>query len=233
MTQITPIRRTKISDEVLAQLKQNILSGVWQTNERLPSESALCELFQVSRISIRTALHKLEAIGLIETRNGEGTYVRSMDSSCVMLPLLQDLTISPSGILELLEFRESVDRLSCRLAAERGTPEEIDQLEQIYGQMEQCAHLNDQEGFTRADIAFHRQIAEMSGNSFIIRVLNIVDDVYRAHLHRMNQTISLVFSLDSHRRLTDAIRAKDRELAAKIISESIQDSMREVRQWQS
>jgi len=233
MTQITPIKRTKISDEVLNQLKQNILSGVWEPNERLPSESALCDLFQVSRISIRTALHKLEAIGLIETRNGEGTYVRPTDSSCVMLPLLQDLTISPAGILELLEFRESVDRLSCRLAAERGTQEDVEKLEGIYRQMENCALQNNQEGFTQADVAFHRQIAQMSGNSFIIRVLNIVNDVYQAHLLRMNQTISLVFSLDSHRRLTEAIRNKDRELAATIISESIRDSMREVGQWKS
>lgn len=233
MTQIIPIKRTKISDEVLLQLKQNIISGVYAPNERLPSEGALCELFQVSRISIRTALHKLAAIGLIETRNGEGTYVRSIDSSCVMLPLLQDLAISHTGILELLEFRESVDRLSCRLAAERGTPEDNDRLEQIFREMEQAAHRNDQDGFTQADICFHRQIAIMSGNSFIIRVLDIVNDVYRAHLQRMNQTISLIYSLDSHRNLTAAIRSKDREKAARIISESIQDSIREVKQWQS
>ena len=233
MTQIIPIKRTKISDEVLQQLKQNILTGVYAPNERLPSEGALCALFQVSRISIRTALHKLAAIGLIETRNGEGTYVRTVDSSCVMLPLLQDLTISQTGILELLEFRESVDRLSCRLAAERGTPEENDRLEQIFKEMEQSAHHNDQNSLTQADICFHRLIAAMSGNSFIIRVLDIVDDVYRAHLQRMNQTISLIYSLDSHRNLTAAIRSKDREQAARIISESIQDSIREVKQWQA
>jgi len=233
MTQITPIKRIKISDEVLSQLKANILSGVYAPNERLPSESALCDMFQVSRISIRTALHKLAAIGLIETRNGEGTYVCNVDSSCVMLPLLQDMTISPTGILELLEFRESVDRLSCRLAAERGTPEMIKTLEQIFDQMKQAAHENDQESFTQADICFHRQIAQMSGNSFIIRVLEIVDDVYRAHLHRMNQSISLVYSLDSHRNLTEAIRSKDKEAAARIISESVQESIREVRQWQA
>jgi DNA-binding FadR family transcriptional regulator len=233
MAQITPIKRTKVSDEVLSQLKANILAGVYAPNERLPSESVLCEMFQVSRISIRTALHKLAAIGLIETRNGEGTYVRGVDSSSVMLPLLQDMTISPAGILELLEFRESVDRLSCQLAAERGTPEAVEKLEQIYSQMEQAARQNDQERFTQADVSFHRQIAQMSGNSFIVRVLEIVDDVYRAHLHRMNQTISLVYSLESHQNLTEAIRNKDKEAAARIISESIQESIREVRQWQA
>ena len=233
MAQIKPIKRIKISDEVLSQLKLNIISGIYQPNERLPSEAALCVLFQVSRISIRTALHKLEAIGLIETRNGEGTFVRSMDSSCLMLPLLQSLAISPAGILELLEFREAVERLSCRLAAEKGTPEDVQKLEKIYQQMERYAHLSDQESFTQADIAFHRQIAQMSGNTFIIRVLDIVDDFYQAHLHRMNQTISLVYSLDSHRKLTIAIKEKNKVEAAKIISESIQDSIREVKQWQS
>jgi GntR family transcriptional regulator, transcriptional repressor for pyruvate dehydrogenase complex len=233
MESIKPIKRIKISDEVLSQLKLNIISGIYQPNERLPSEGTLCQLFQVSRISIRTALHKLEAIGLIEIRNGEGAFVRGLESGCLMLPLLQDLQISPGGILELLEFREAVEKLSCRLAAERGLPEEAILLEQIYQQMERFALQGDQEGFTQADVAFHRQIARMSGNTFIIRVLDIVDEFYQAHLHRMNQTISLVFSLDSHRNLASAIKEKNKEEAARIISASIQDSIREVRQWQT
>lgn len=233
MADIRPIRKTKISDEVLEQLKHNILTGVYKPNERLPSENALCEMFQVSRISVRTALHKLAAIGLIETRNGEGTYVRSFDSSAVLLPLLQDMSIEPSTILELLEFREGVERLSCRLAARRGTLAENDQLQTLYEQMEADAFRNDQESFTQHDIEFHRQIARMSGNTFIMRVLDIVGDLYRAHLHRMNEQISLVFSLDSHKNLTQAICNGEESRAESVISESIRHSMRQVSEWQA
>lgn len=233
MADIRPIRKTKISDEVLEQLKHNILTGVYKPNERLPSENALCEMFQVSRISIRTALHKLAAIGLIETRNGEGTYVRSFDSSAVLLPLLQDMSIEPATILELLEFREGVERLSCRLAARRGTSEDNVKLQGIYEQMEQDAYADDQESFTQHDIDFHRQIARMSGNTFIMRVLDIVGDLYRAHLHRMNQKISLVYSLESHRNMTQAIRNGEEARAEGIISESIRQSMRQVAEWQA
>ncbi len=233
MADIRPIRKTKISDEVLEQLKHNILTGVYKPNERLPSENALCEMFQVSRISVRTALHKLAAIGLIETRNGEGTYVRSFDSSAVLLPLLQDMSIEPSTILELLEFREGVERLSCRLAARRGTLAENDQLQTLYELMEADAFRNDQESFTQHDIEYHRQIARMSGNTFVLRVLDIVGDLYRAHLHRMNEQISLVFSLDSHRNLTQAIHNGEEARAESVISESIRQSMRQVSEWQA
>lgn len=233
MADIRPIRKTKISDEVLEQLKHNILTGIYKPNERLPSENALCEMFQVSRISIRTALHKLVAIGLIETRNGEGTYVRSFDSSAVLLPLLQDMSIEPATILELLEFREGVERLSCRLAARRGTPEDNARLQEIYMLMEQDAYADDQESFTQNDIAFHRQIARMSGNTFVMRVLDIVGDLYRAHLHRMNQKISLIYSLESHRNMTEAILNGEDSRAEEIISESIRQSMRQVSEWQA
>lgn len=233
MADIRPIRKTKISDEVLAQLKHNILTGVYKPDDRLPSENALCDLFQVSRISVRTALHKLAAIGLIETRNGEGTYVRSFDSSAVLLPLLQDVSIDPATILELLEFREGVERLSCRLAARRGGAEEKDALLGIFEMMEQDAYADDQVSFTQHDIEFHRQVARMSGNTFVIRVLDIVGDLYRAHLHRMNQKISLVYSLDSHRDLSQAIRNGEEARAEGIISASIRESMRQVAEWQA
>lgn len=233
MADIQPIRKTKISDEVLEQLKHNILIGVYKPNERLPSENALCDMFQVSRISVRTALHKLAAIGLIETRNGEGTFVLSFDSSAVLLPLLQDMSIDPATILELLEFREGVERLSCRLAARRGTAAENDRLQELYELMEQDAFDNDQEAFTQHDIAFHRQVASMSGNTFIIRVLDIVGDLYQAHMHRMNQKISLVFSLDTHRDLAQAIHNGEEARAESIISENIRRSMSKVSEWQA
>ncbi len=231
MAAIKPINKIKVSDEVLNQLKQNILTGTFKPNEKLPPEGQLCELFQVSRISIRTALHKLEAIGLIETRNGEGTFVRGFDPGSLMLPLLRHIQITRQDILDLLAYREAVEMLGCRLAAENGSQTEAETLENIYHQMEKAACAGDTDAFTQFDIAFHHQIANMSANSFIIRTLQIIDDFFQAHLQRMNQSISLIYSLDSHRALTDAVKHHRPEEAAGILSDSIQASIRTVSQW--
>lgn len=231
MSDFRPVQKVKVSDEVLNQIKQQILSGKFSPDEKLPPEGQLCELFGVSRISIRTALHKLEAIGLIETRNGEGTFVRGFDPGNLMLPLLRHGRISRQDILDLLVYREAVEVLGCRLAAQNGSPAQIGQLESIYRQMEKEAYANDPDAFTRSDIAFHHQIAAMSDNPFIIRTLQIVDDFFQAHLHRMNQSISLVYSLASHQALTEAIKSRRHNDAARILSRSIQASIKTVRQW--
>ncbi len=233
MADIRPIRKTKVSDEVLEQLKRSILAGDYKPGDRLPSEKALCELFQVSRISVRTALHKLAAIGLIETRNGEGTFVRSFDTSAALLPLMQDISITPDTILELLEFREGIERLGCRLAARRGNAADNEKLLSLYNLMEADAYAGDQELFTQHDIEFHRQISKMSANAFIERTLDIIDDLYRAHLRQMNQKISLLRSLEFHRDLTEAIGNGEEARAESIISASIRESMRQVTAWQA
>lgn len=231
MADIKPINKVKVSDEVLNQLKQNILTGKFKPNEKLPPEGQLCELFQVSRISIRTALHKLEAIGLIETINGEGTFVRGFDPGNLMLPLLRHVQITRQDILDLLAYREAVEVLGCRLAAENGNKEQTQALENIYYEMEKAAYAGDTDNFTQYDIAFHHQIADMSANPFIIRTLQIIDDFFQAHLQRMNQSISLIYSLDSHRALTDAMKQHHPDKAASILSDSIQASISTVSQW--
>ena len=71
-----PVMRNSVSDQVIAQMKENIETGTWTPGQRLPGEMQLCEIFGTSRVTVRNALQKLAGEGLIETRAGDGSYVR-------------------------------------------------------------------------------------------------------------------------------------------------------------
>ena len=76
---IKPIKRVNVGEQVLLQLKKMLIDGEWAPGSKIPSENELAELFEVSRITVRQALQKLNALGLIETRLGDGSYVRNLD----------------------------------------------------------------------------------------------------------------------------------------------------------
>ena len=128
MFQIKPIEKKNISEQVLEQITDNIVKQQWPAGAKLPSENDLAQMFKVSRVSVRTALHKLIALGILEVRNGEGTFVRRADAGVYLNSLIPTLVLEPHDILELLEFRRGIEMLSCELAAERATPEDIEKL---------------------------------------------------------------------------------------------------------
>ena len=99
------VTRNSVSDQVIAQMKKNIEKGNWKPGERLPGEMQLCETFGVSRVTVRNALQKLAGEGLIETKIGDGSYVRNFSISEAMSRVSIPVGLSDQEFRELLEFR--------------------------------------------------------------------------------------------------------------------------------
>ena len=152
---IKRINKVNISEAVLQQIKDNIIMKVWPVGTRLPSENVLAELFGVSRVSVRTAQHKLMALNILEKRNGEGTFVKDVNVGSVFSNLVPMLVLEPRDILEILELRVGIETLSCSLAAKRATEEDIGKLEMIANQMKVNNERKDIEEYTRYDFNFH------------------------------------------------------------------------------
>ena len=83
---ITAIEKKRVSDEVFEQMKNNIVSGEWAPGARIPGELELVELFQVSRVSVREAIHRLVGMGVLTIRRGEGTFVSEILPSDYFVP---------------------------------------------------------------------------------------------------------------------------------------------------
>jgi len=137
--EIKPIRKTKLNDIVFDQMKRLIIDGSWKQGERIPSENSLAEQFGVSRVTIRQALERLNAIGLTETRAGLGRYVCVYDAGQIMQNLTPAMFLNTASMQEINDFREMLESWSAGKAAENATDEEIQALEQNYIAMQESA----------------------------------------------------------------------------------------------
>jgi DNA-binding FadR family transcriptional regulator len=129
MSEIAPIEKNvKISHKVVEQFKKLIAEGKLQPGQRLPTEKELADTLRVSRPTLREALTVLEAIGYIEIRPREGSFVHTMIPAPLQEPVLSMLERHPEKVFELFEVRRRIDPEGAALAAERATEREIAQL---------------------------------------------------------------------------------------------------------
>ena len=96
-------------DYVVEQLKEQIVSGAYKSGDQLPPEGALCELFGVSRITVREALKKLNMMGLVEIKQGKGTFVKTVDLGLFMKPLLQLIDFEEINVEAIYTTREYIE----------------------------------------------------------------------------------------------------------------------------
>ena len=118
------IRPQKLSDVIVQQLEELLLKGQFLAGEKLPSERELAERFAVSRPSLREAIQKLEAKGLVYRKQGSGTYVQEKLSPLMTDPLLNLISQHSESQFDLLEFRHALEGMAAYYAALRSTDED-------------------------------------------------------------------------------------------------------------
>lgn len=214
--QIAPISRQTVSDQVFEQLKQNLVNGVWKPGEKIPSENELCALFGISRITVRQALGKLSALGMIETRLGEGSYARNISGGTLLqeiLPLIYSSQVSPEQMqAEVIEFRKIYEVNAAALAAQRITDAELEDLRHALAQMH--SNRDDLPRYAEADLEFHSLLAEATRNSLIIQINSIISDVLRLSISGTTSGIGTENGLFYHQKLVDACARHDTDAAS-------------------
>lgn len=206
--EITPVKRTKLNDEVFQQMRQLLAQGKWQSGERIPGENELCQLFGVSRITIRQALQQLTSLGFIETRPGKGRYVCQPEIGQLMERLAPAVYLDADSMQQVNEFREMMDTWSAKQAALQASQEDIARLEENYQAMVVCAESRDWQAFAKLDLQFHVCIGDATGNSLIRRTYRILYDVLCSSMVRIVERMGDA-ALSYHRQLIDAIAAGD------------------------
>ncbi|WP_338450096.1 FadR/GntR family transcriptional regulator [Niallia oryzisoli] len=170
----TKINRQKIYEIIAEQIKDQILSGALKPGERLPTGKELCEMYQVGRSTVREALSALEIMGLIETRQGEGSTVKKFNPEDVGLPDFQQILISEETIIELMEARKSLELSNARLAAQKRTEEDLKKLEDNLKTME--LNITNKKESKRIDMLFHQIVAQSTQNTIMARLLETISD---------------------------------------------------------
>jgi len=212
---LSPVKRESISEQVFAQMKQMILDREWYPGERLPSEAELGTIFGVSRVTIRQALQKLAVLGLIETRTGEGSFVREADfSQTVKNAIYPPAYLQTHNIQEVLEFRSAVEVETAALAARRATEKDVRRLRELLDS-QYNRKLRTPKSFADDDMEFHMVIARSTGNGLIVAVYEILREVLSDAMVQTVQTLGFDVGLPYHQQLIDAIEARDERGAIK------------------
>jgi len=167
----SPIKNTKVYEQVIDQIRNMIDKGTLKKGDRLPSERKLVEQLQVSRASIREALRALEVIGLIECRQGEGSYIKASFQDNLFEPLSIMFMLEGSNQEEIWELRKILEVEAAGLAAKRITLEQLKELKDL---TQSFINSENEDINAEIDKEFHYKIAECSGNILIFNILRTV-----------------------------------------------------------
>jgi GntR family transcriptional regulator, transcriptional repressor for pyruvate dehydrogenase complex len=215
------IRKNKVYEEVAQQIERLILKKL-RPGDKLPSERELAEMLKVSRSSIRDAIRGLELRGLVEPRQGAGTIVREASAESLANPFANALSRRRELVSELLDFRKMLEPPLAGRAAMHASPDEISEMEEILQRQEEKQVQGD--AAVAEDAEFHYSIALASGNSVVLKVLDILMDLLRDTRERSLQVEGRAQkSLAGHRRILAAIKRHDAEAAKSAMRRHIED----------
>jgi GntR family transcriptional regulator, transcriptional repressor for pyruvate dehydrogenase complex len=214
------VRRQKVYEAVAEQIERLILRKL-KPGDKLPSERELAEMLQVSRSSIRDAIRSLELIGLVEPRQGAGTIVCEPGDASIK-PFAEALKHRKELVSELLDFRKMLEPALAARAATHASAEQVAVLEEILERQE--VKLSAGEHAIAEDAEFHYNIALASGNSVLIKILDLIMDMLRDTRQRALQVPGRPQkSLGGHRRILAAIKKHDGEGAKAAMRRHIED----------
>ena len=222
----SPIKTTKVYEQVIKQIEQMIISGELKRGQKLPSERDLSEQLQVSRASVREAFRALEIIGLIHVRQGEGSYIKESFEEFLFQPLTLLFTLQQSNPQEIIELRRIIELEAAYLAAKRCTDEEIEQLRSLVVELIEADKINDTIRSEIADQKFHYSIAKASKNLLLLNILHLssglIDISVQEARGKITTTVEKKDLVSSqHFRIYEAIKNKEPLTAKACMKEHI------------
>lgn len=183
------VRQPKLSDVIMQRIEEMIMEGTLRPGQRLPPERELALEFDVSRPSLREALQKLAAKGLLVSRQGGGTYVAENLGDGLVDPLLELFRTHPEAQYDLLEFRHALEGVSAYYAALRST--EADRA-MIRARFEDLERYHQQKAFDKevsADVEFHLAIAASTHNVVLLHMMRALFSLLHQHIGDNLQSI--------------------------------------------
>ncbi len=207
--------RPSLAEALADDLVNDVLAGRYPPNSPLPSETELADLTGVSRLTVREAVKALAAKGVVRVEHGRGTFVNPTSSWSVLDPVLLIARSSHEADRmalprKLIEARRLVEVAVAQLAAERRTPEQVDEMASSLLGMRSAARVKDVTAFVQADILFHQQVMDAADNSFVTALFDPLARILRLTRHQTSSHSPVrSHAIAHHQRILDAIRTGD------------------------
>lgn len=203
-----PVQRTRLAEQVADAIRDAIFGGRYGAGDSLPAERDLAEQFDVNRSSVREALHRLEAVGLVEVRHGGGTRVIDVlaGAGLHLLPwlLAPEGRLDPELLRDLLELRVALLGFTAELAAKRA-----EDLAPLTAALRTLQEARGVEAVAEAEFAFFGEMVHSSGNRVLGLIGNAVAQVWRQNAPLFEPLFGERMDTQAHEQVLQAIRARD------------------------
>ena len=200
-------RRSSLVTQVIEQLHEQVRSGTWRVDERIPPENTLAETLGVGRNTVREAVRALCHTGLLECRQGDGTYVRATSE----LSGAMRRRLSSAELVETLEVRQGLEVTAAGLAAGRRTDDDLAALAAALRARDDAWRSGDTSVFVDADMAFHVAVVHAAHNSVLSELYTDFSDALRASIAATGSPLDDTYI--GHSEIAEAIEARDAEAA--------------------
>jgi GntR family transcriptional repressor for pyruvate dehydrogenase complex len=207
-----PSLEVQAAEQVVRHIAKLIEEGRLKPGDRLAAERELAQELGVSRPTVRAGLHALAAMGVIESRQGAGTFITDGPPRLGAGPLSFLAALHGFKREEIFEARKVLEVGAAGLAAERGITDRLAPMaEEVTGMF---ANMNEPQTYLVHDVRFHRAVAAASGNPVLLALVEMVSSlVYEQRRLTVEHALDLKESAEMHRRIYQAIRDRDPERA--------------------
>lgn len=230
-SKFSPIKTSKISDEVYKQLVSMIRHGQLKPGEKLPSEREMASDLGISRQSLREALYRAKIMGLIEVRQGEGSFVLSSAHESLQTPLVGLLEEEVERIFEFFEIRKLIEGWCAEKASTVATVEDLERMKQILKKME--AVLPSGKTWEEVDMEFHLCIAAATHNVIAMHIMEALRESFDAFF-RFRKVITKSEKKDllwhHHNEVYKAINQRNASMARQKIVDHLNFIERKIRE---
>ncbi len=221
--------RLSLVEQVVIQIEHLIESGHWQIGDHLPAEMQLMQEFDVSRNTLREAIRALVHAGLLETKQGSGTIVKSSSAFGVAL----HRQVEKSSVMETLEVRLALEREAAQLAATRRDDFDLEAMTESIQLCKAASEKGDVQEFLQADIVFHKAMVKASHNQMLERLYEHITEPLQSSIEEvMIAGDYFNYSEEIHYELLEAIKDQDVQAAISYVNQYINDFRKKIKRIQ-
>ena len=219
---LSPIDNSSIVDKIIDRIVKAISTGQFKVGKKLPSEFELMEELNVGRNSLREAMKILSALGVVDIRRGDGTYVCDHIAPTVFNPIIYSIIFQAESDPDMVEFRECMEEMVLRTAMKKATDGDIVHLSQIIKDIRRAYESGDKEKAAYLDYSFHVAIADICGNPYISKLVNGIYEIFSLSIEDTINTQELFDKAEGyHKEILRCIQEKD----VKSIDAAVEKSM--------
>lgn len=219
MMNLKNIKGESVVNSIVNQIMDSLLNEELRPGDKLPTEVEMMEQLGVGRNSVREAIKMLSALGVLEIRRGQGTFIVNKVPPEVFNPVVFGLIVEPKTYRDLYEFRSTFDISTLLILTERINDKQIEELQAILDRAVNLYEENveDIDRYVELDLLFHRKLIEFTNNPLILTLGDVIYKLFKKYIRKsISQEHGRERSIENHTKIISLLKERKKEDVIKI-----------------